>query len=74
MKKGSRVTVLVLAVIVIGLIALLMREAMSGPVFRAADYASYEDCIANIPQEWAPGSLEQTGAEAACGYEHRGRR
>lgn len=71
MKKGSRITAIVLAVMVIVLVGLLTREALSGPVFRAADHASYNECVANIPSEWLPGSLDHDGAEAACMYEHR---
>lgn len=74
MKKGSRITVIVLAVIVIALIAMLMREATSGPVFRAADHESFEDCVANIPAEWLPGSLDYEGAETSCRYVHHSRR
>lgn len=71
MKKGSRITVIVLAVIVIVLLAMLMNEATSGPVFRAADHDSFEDCVANIPSEWLPGSLDYDGAETSCRYVHR---
>jgi hypothetical protein len=65
------VTPIVLVVIVVLIVVALFREAASGPTFRAEDHASYEACIRNIPADWAPGSLERTGAEDACAYVHR---
>jgi hypothetical protein len=62
---------LVLGGTVVLLIVMLLREAASGPVFRAADHASLNECIAAIP--FAVGSLEYSGSEAACRYEHERR-
>lgn len=71
MKRTSAVTLVVLGAVVVGVIVMLMREAGRGPVFRAADHATYEECIAAIPFE--RGSLEHDGSEAACGYEQQRR-
>jgi hypothetical protein len=62
-----------MGVVVVGILVAVMREALSGPTFRASDHASYAECVAAIPREWRPGSLEQSGAEAACRYEHERR-
>jgi hypothetical protein len=71
MSRRSLYTALLLGFIVIGLVVLLFREAASGPIFRAGDHATFEECVANIPIEWPRGSIEYTGAEAACHYQHR---
>jgi hypothetical protein len=70
MTVRSWLTLVVLGAVVIGLIALLIREATLGPTFRAEDHASFRECIENIPVEWPRGSLEYIGAESACGYVH----
>jgi hypothetical protein len=73
--KTTRITALFLVVVVVGLVALLVREAASGPTFRAEDHDSFAECMANIPREWLPNSLERQGAETACMFVHqRGRR
>ena len=55
----------------IAIVAALLVEAAAGPTFRAADHATYEACVRNIPSEWAPGSIQRTGAEDACRHVHR---
>jgi hypothetical protein len=70
MKLRSWLTLTVLGAVVLGLIILLFLEATRGPMFRAEEYDSYDECIANIPIEWRRGSVEHMGAEAACGYLH----
>jgi hypothetical protein len=73
--KTTRITAVFLMVVVVGLVALLVREAASGPTFRAEDHDSFAECMANIPREWLPNSLERQGAETACMFVHqRGRR
>jgi hypothetical protein len=74
MKTTTRISLVALAIAVTGILALVAREALGGPTFRAADHASYEACIGAIPAEWRPGSLERSGAEAACHYEAERRR
>jgi hypothetical protein len=51
------------------IVVLTMREALGGTTFRAADYDTYDACMANIPREWLLGSLERGRAEQACHYE-----
>ena len=70
MKRSTAITAAVLVVITIVIVAALMREATSGPVFRAEAHADYEACVAAIPAEWERGSLPRTGAEDACRYVH----
>lgn len=72
MKQRTVITALLLGGFVVALVILLMREAARGPTFRAADHATYPECIAAIP--FAPGSLEYSGAERACEHEHGLRR
>ena len=55
---------------VVAIVLALVRHAGSGATFRAADYRTFPDCMASIPAEWAPGSIERTGAEQACRHEH----
>jgi hypothetical protein len=70
-KQRTVITFIVLGGVIVALIILLLREAASGPTFRAADHATYAECVAAIP--FPPGSLEQSGSEAACRYEHERR-
>ena len=70
MKRSTWITVAVLVVVTIVIVAALMREATSGPVFRAEDHADYAACMAAIPAEWEPGSLARSGGEDACRYVH----
>lgn len=70
MKRSTWITAAVLVVVAIVIIAALMREATSGPVFRAEDHADYGACMAAIPAEWEPGSLARSGAEDACRFVH----
>lgn len=74
MNRTNQITVGFLVVVVVGLIALLYREAASGPTFRAGDFDTYAECIRNIPREWLPNSLERQGAETACLYVHQSHR
>lgn len=71
MRRGTWITLAVLGLMVAGILAALVREAGRGPVFRAGDHADYQACLAAIPAEWGPGSLDRTGAEEACFYVHR---
>jgi hypothetical protein len=73
MKRGNLIVLVVLVAVVVGVSALLMREATHGTTFRAAEYATIDECMANIPREWLLGSLERTRAEAACHHEHERR-
>ena len=70
MHRGAWVTALVLGLIVVGITAALLIEASRGPSFRAEDHDSLQECLANIPAEWAPGSMNRDGAEQACRYVH----
>ena len=71
MKRSRWITFLVLLAIIGGIVWALVRQAASGPTFRAEDYATYSECLAGIPAEWGPGSLDRSGAEDACGYVHQ---
>lgn len=73
MNRSTWITALVLGLIIIGITVALLIETNQGPSFRAQDHDSYQECVANIPAEWAPGSLQRDGAEEACMYVH-GRR
>ena len=72
MNKGAWITALVLAVTVVAITVALLMEANRGPTFRAADYDDLEECLRNIPAEWAPGSMQREGARDACRYVHGG--
>lgn len=71
MKRSTWITILVLGAIVGGIIAALFMETAGGPSFRPEDHANHEECVRNIPTEWAPGSIQRSGAEDACFYVHR---
>lgn len=71
MGKLGWITAAVLAAVVVLIVAALLREAATGPSFRAEDHATYQECLRNIPPEWGPGSLQRSGAEDACHYVHR---
>lgn len=73
-NRTSQITAVFLVAVVVGLIALLYREAVSGPTFRAEDFDTYAECIRSIPPEWLPNSLERQGAETACLFVHERRR
>jgi hypothetical protein len=66
----TKITAVLLVLMVVGLIAALFHEAASGPTFRAEDHDNYGECMRNIPREWLPNSLERQGAEAACAFVH----
>lgn len=70
MNRGTWVTALVLGLIIVGITVALLLEANQGPSFRAEDYDTLEECVANIPAEWRPGSMQRDGAEEACRYVH----
>jgi hypothetical protein len=70
MKRATKLTLLVLALVTVGIMAALLREASENPVFRAADHATLEECLRSIPAEWLDGSIERTGAETACRHLH----
>jgi hypothetical protein len=74
MKPITKVTVWFLGVALIVVAILVGREAMGGPTFRAAEYDTFDECMANIPREWLLGSLERGRAEAACAHEAHQRR
>lgn len=71
MSRNTWVTAAALAVVIIAVMVALLVETSAGPSFRAEDHASYDECIRNIPPEWAPGSLARDGAEEACFFVHR---
>jgi len=70
MKRSTLITLAVLLVVAGAIVVALVREASSGPSFRAADYGSLEECLRAIPSEWVEGSIERSGAETACRYTH----
>jgi hypothetical protein len=69
-KRGNLIVAAVLLLVIVGVSALLLREATHGTTFRAAEHATLQECMQNIPREWLLGSLERTRAEAACHHEH----
>ena len=73
MNRGTLITAVVLALTIIGITVALLIEANRGPSFRPEDYPGLQECLANIPAEWAPGSMQREGAADACRYVH-GRR
>ena len=70
MKRSRWITFAVIVVTVAVIVLALFRHAGSGATFRAEDHRTYPDCMAAIPAEWAPGSIERSGAEDACRYAH----
>jgi hypothetical protein len=73
MNRLTKITAVVLGLVLVVLMAALFLEAASGPTHRAEDYDSYQECIRGIPHEWLPNSLERQGAEAACVFVHERR-
>jgi hypothetical protein len=71
---GPKLTAALLLLVVALVIVALVRFTAAGPSFRAADYATLPECMAAIPVEWAPGSIERTRAERACEHQERERR
>jgi hypothetical protein len=69
MKRSSMITLVVLVGSLVLVAVLVTRYGMGGPTFRASEYATLQECMANIPREWGLGSLERTRAEQACHYE-----
>ncbi|MEJ2503084.1 MAG: hypothetical protein P8177_07150 [Gemmatimonadota bacterium] len=70
MQRSTVITAITLGLILVGIVAALFLEAARGPTFRAEDYASYRECLRNIPAEWGVGSLQRSGAEEACLFVH----
>jgi hypothetical protein len=70
-KRRTLVTIAFLALVTVGVIYALFREAASHPTYRAEDQPNLQACLANIPREWRPGSMEYIRAETACQYVHR---
>lgn len=70
MKREKIITAVVLGLTVIGITVALLIEANRGPSFRPADHDTLQECLANIPAEWAPGSMNREGAVEACHYVH----
>lgn len=73
MARSRWPTILILGLAVVVILIFLFRFTLSGPTFRAADHASYEECVRNIPREWARGSIEHMRAETACQHVHQPR-
>lgn len=73
MNRSTLITAVVLGLTIIAITVALLIEANRGPSFRAADYDSLQECLSNIPAEWAPGSMQRDGAEDSCRYVHGGR-
>jgi hypothetical protein len=73
MKTSTKVTLAVLLGALILAAVAVTRYGLGGTTFRAADHATLQECMANIPMEWGPGSLERTRSEEACHYEARRR-
>jgi hypothetical protein len=74
MKPVTKITVAFLGVALVVIALMVGREALGGTTFRAAEYDTFADCVANIPREWLQGSLERGRAEAACAHEEHERR
>ena len=70
MTRSTLVTGIVLAAIVVAIVVALFMEAAAGPTFRAEDHGSLQECLASIPAEWGPGTLQRDGAEQSCMYMH----
>lgn len=70
MNRGTWITALVLGLIIVGITIALLVEANRGPSFRPEDFNSLQECLANIPVEWGPGTMQRDGAEEACRYVH----
>ncbi len=65
-SRGRLWTALFLVVVVVGILFALYREAFNGPVFDPRAYPTLQACMAAIPAEWQPGSLDRQQAEAGC--------
>lgn len=74
MRKSTKVTLVVLVGALVLTAVAVTRWGLGGITFRAADYDTLQECMAGIPLEWGPGSLERTRAESACQYEEARRR
>lgn len=70
MNRSTWITALVLGLTIIGITVALLIETNQGPSFRAEDYESLEECMANIPAEWGPDTMQRDGAEESCRYVH----
>lgn len=67
-KHGNKLVVTFLILVIVGVLATVRREAAHNPTFDPGAYATLEDCLRNIPEEWSEGSLDHTRAEAGCRY------
>lgn len=65
-SKGTLWTALFLVVVVVGILFALYRDAFNGPVFDPSKYPTMAACMAAIPPQWQPGSLDRQRAEAGC--------
>ena len=70
MNRGALLTAVVLGLTIVGVTVALLMEANRGPSFRAQDYDTLQECLASIPVEWAPGSMQRDGAAQSCRYVH----
>lgn len=70
MNRGTLITAVVLGLTLVAITVALLVEANRGPAFRAEDYDTLQECLANIPAEWGPGTMQRDGAEDACRYIH----
>ncbi len=70
MNRGAVLTAVFLGLTIVAITVALLMEANQGPTFRAEDYDTLQECLANIPGEWGPGSMQRDGAEQACRYVH----
>lgn len=71
---GRRMTAVLLVLVVVLIIVALIRATADAPIFRAADHATYRECMAAIPAAWSTNSLEREGAERACAHQEQQRR
>ena len=70
MNRGTLITAVVLGLTIVGITVALLIETNRGPSFRAEEHDTLQECLANIPAEWRPGSMQRDGAEEACRYVH----
>lgn len=65
-SKGTIWTTLFFVVLIAGILFALYRDAFNGPVFDPSKYPTMPACMAAIPAQWQPGSLDRQRAEAGC--------
>lgn len=71
---GRKLTAVLLLLVIVLVLVALFRFTAAGPIFRAADYPTFAECMRAIPSEWLPGSIERGRAERACQHEEQERR